>query len=108
MNQFGRIPVCGMISWYNAGNLGSDAGEGKDKLPKLWRSILVKQLSVNGFIISNHWDLYGQFLREVGPMLTSGQIAFEEDIVEGLENAPNAFIGLLEGKNMGKLIVKVA
>ena len=108
MNQFGRIPVCGMISWYNAGNLGSDAGEGKDKLPKLWRSILVKQLSVNGFIISNHWDLYGQFLREVGPMLTSGQIAYEEDIVDGLENAPNAFIGLLEGKNMGKLIVKVA
>ena len=108
MNQFGRIPVCGMISWYNAGNLGADAGEGKDKLPKLWRSILVKQLSVNGFIISNHWDLYGQFLREVGPMLTSGQIAYEEDIVDGLENAPNAFIGLLEGKNMGKLIVKVA
>ncbi len=108
MNQFGRIPVCGMISWYNAGNLGSDAGQWKDKLPKLWRSILVKQLSVNGFIISNHWDLYGQFLREVGPMLTSGQIAYEEDIVDGLENAPNAFIGLLEGKNMGKLIVKVA
>ena len=108
MNQFGRIPVCGMISWYNTGNMGADAGSNKDKLPKLWRSILVKQLSVNGFIITNHWDLYGQFLREVGPMVASGQIAYEEDIVETLENAPNAFIGLLSGKNVGKLIVKVA
>ena len=105
MNQFGRIPVCGMISWYNAGNLGTEAGN--DKLPKIWRSILVKQLSVNGFIISNHWDMYRQFLREVGPMVASGQIAYKEDIVEGLENAPNAFIGLLSGKNVGKLIVKV-
>ena len=108
MNQFGRIPVCGMISWYNTGNMGADAGSNKDKLPKLWRSILVKQLSVNGFIITNHWDLYGQFLREVGPMVACGQIAYEEDIVETLENAPNAFIGLLSGKNVGKLIVKVA
>ena len=97
-----------MISWYNAGNLGVDGGNNKDKLPKLWRSVLVKQLSVNGFIISNHWDMYGQFLREVGPMVVSGQIAYEEDLVEGLENAPNAFIGLLRGKNVGKLIVKVA
>ena len=108
MNRFGRIPVCGMISWYNEGNLGADAGNSKDKLPKLWRSILVKQLSVNGFIISNHWDLYGQFLHEIRPMLASGQIAYEEDIVKGLENAPKAFIGLLQGKNVGKLIVEVA
>ena len=52
--------------------------------------------------------MYGQFLSEVGPMVASGQIAYKEDIVEGLENAPTAFIGLLSGKNVGKLIVKVS
>ena len=108
MNQFGRIPVCGMVSWYNAVNLRSDAGNSRDKLPKLWRSILVKQLSVNGFIITNHWDMYRQFLSEIGPMVASGEITYEEDIVDDLENAPNAFIGLLNGENVGKLIVKVA
>ena len=106
MNNFGRIPVCGMISWYNAGNLGAGA---KDALPGpfLWRNILVKFLSVNGFIISNHFDNYPKFLREVGPKLASGELAYVEDIAEGLENAPAAFMGLLQGKNVGKQIVKV-
>ena len=106
MNNFGRIPVCGMISWYNAGNLGAGA---KDALPGpfLWRNILVKFLSVNGFIISNHFDSYPNFLREVGPKLASGELAYVEDIAEGLENAPAAFMGLLQGKNVGKQIVKV-
>lgn len=107
MNTGARIPICGMISWYNAGALGANAGEKTDKLPKMWRSILVKKMSVNGFIISDHWDQYSKFLSAVVPMVTSGKIAYEEDIVVGLENAPKAFIGLLEGKNFGKLIVKV-
>jgi len=107
MNTGARIPVCGMISWYNAGALGANAGGDADKLPKMWRSILVKKMSVNGFIISDHWDRYGDFVRDVAPMVASGKIAYEEDIVNGLENAPHAFMGLLEGKNFGKLIVKV-
>ncbi len=106
MNNFGRIPVCGMISWYNAGNLGAGA---TDELPGpfLWRNILVKFLSVNGFIISNHWDQYPQFLGEVGPKLASGEIRYLEDIAEGLENAPAAFMGLLQGRNVGKQVVKL-
>lgn len=106
MNNFGRIPICGMISWYNAGNLGAGASEALPG-PFLWRNILVKFLSVNGFIISNHWDRYPEFLGEIGPKVLSGEIKYVEDIAEGLENAPSAFIGLLQGKNMGKQIVKV-
>lgn len=106
MNPHGRIPVCGMISWYNSGGLGAGAGTG---LPiGVWRTILVKFLSVNGFIISNHWDRLGAFLAEVAPKVASGDIRYLEDIAEGLDKAPEAFIGLLQGKNRGKQIVQVA
>jgi len=107
MNPFGRIPVCGMIAWYNAGSLGAEArGEGLTA-PKLWRTILVNFLSVNGFIISNHWDQYPTFIKEVAPMLKDGRVKYREDITEGLENAPKAFMELLTGGNQGKAIVKV-
>ncbi|MFD1508955.1 NADP-dependent oxidoreductase [Lacimonas salitolerans] len=107
MNVGGRIPVCGMISWYNAGALGADAGGTKDQLPKMWRTILVNRLHVHGFIISDHWNSFPEFLREVGPMVASGKLKFVEDVAEGLENAPRAFMGLLEGRNKGKQVVKV-
>ena len=106
MNPHGRIPVCGMIAWYNAGGLGAGA-EAALSAPKIWRNILVNFLSVNGFIISNHWDQFGTFLRQVGPKVQSGEITIQEDITEGLENAPQAFINLLTGGNTGKAIVKV-
>ena len=77
-------------------------------MPGLWRNILVNFLSVNGFIISNHWDQYPTFLGEIGPRVAKGEIAYLEDIADGLENAPEAFIGLLKGKNVGKQIVKVS
>ncbi|MEM6940214.1 MAG: NADP-dependent oxidoreductase [Pseudomonadota bacterium] len=108
MNPFGRIPVCGMISWYNAGGLGENAGGAGLSAPKLWRTILVNFLSVNGFIISNHWNRFPEFLADVAPKVVSGEIAVKEDITEGLENAPEAFIKLLTGGNNGKAIVKVA
>ena len=107
MNNHGRIPICGMISWYNAGNLGAGASNAGLTAPFLWRNVLVKFLSVNGFIISNHWDSLPKFLGDVAPKVASGEIKFVEDIAEGLENAPSAFIGLLQGKNVGKQIVKV-
>ncbi|MBE1284929.1 MAG: zinc-binding dehydrogenase [Rhodobacteraceae bacterium] len=107
MNNFGRIPVCGMISWYNAGGLGAGASEAGLTAPGLWRSVLVKFLSVNGFIISNHFDRYPDFLKEVGPKVASGEIRFLEDIAEGLENAPAAFMSMLKGGNTGKQIVKL-
>lgn len=109
MNTFGRIPVCGMIAGYNLGglNVGGDLPPGPDRLPALWSAILVKQMSINGFIISNHWDQYPAFLAEIGPKVARGEIRYLEDIAEGLENAPAAFMGLLEGRNLGKQIVKL-
>lgn len=106
MNAHGRIPLCGMISWYNAGGLGAGA-EAAMSLPALWRTILVSHLNVQGFIISNHWDRFGSFLADVAPKIANGQIKVVEDIAQGLENAPDAFIGLLEGRNLGKQMVKV-
>jgi len=103
MNTFGRIPVCGMISGYNL----TEAPSGPDRLPMLWRSVLIKHLSINGFIISNHFDRYPEFLGTIGPKVASGDIAVLEDIAEGLENAPAAFIRLLTGGNKGKQIVKL-
>ncbi len=107
MNDFGRIPICGMIAWYNAGDLGAGATQPGLSAPGLWRNILVKYLSVNGFIISNHWDRFPEFLAQIGPRVAAGEIAYLEDIAEGLENAPEAFMGLLKGRNVGKQIVKV-
>lgn len=102
MNNFGRIPICGMISWYNG-----RAPEETLTAPAIWRSILVKFLSVNGFIIFNHYDRYGDFLTEIAPKIASGEIKYIEDVADGLENAPAAFMAMLKGGNTGKQIVKV-
>jgi NADPH-dependent curcumin reductase CurA len=107
MNVGGRIPLCGMIAWYNAGALGAGETAGPDRLPKAWRTILVNRLTVGGFIISDHFDRFGDFIAEVGPLVKSGKIVYREDVSEGLENAPAAFIRMLEGKNFGKTLVKV-
>ncbi|WP_435659815.1 NADP-dependent oxidoreductase [Leisingera caerulea] len=100
MNNFGRIPVCGMIAWYNSAETDLTA-------PAIWRSVLTKFLSVNGFIIFNHYDRYGDFLGEVGPGIASGDIKYLEDIAEGLENAPRTFLSMMQGGNTGKQIVKL-
>lgn len=107
MNVGGRIPLCGMISWYNAGALGANAGGAKDNLPKLWRTILVNRLSVSGFIISDQWDQLPKFLQEVAPLVVSGKVKYIEDIADGIQNAPAAFMNMLMGGNHGKQIVKV-
>jgi NADPH-dependent curcumin reductase CurA len=100
INVHGRIPVCGMIAWYGGSNIAET-----NQLPGIWRSILVKRLQVSGFIIFDHWDQYPDFLQEVGPKVAAGEIAYLEDVAEGLENAPDAFIAMLEGGNTGKQIV---
>ena len=102
MNTHGRIPICGTIAWYG----GTDGTE--DRLPKVWRSILVKRLSVNGFIIFDHWDGYPAFLAEMTPRVAAGEVSFLEDVAQGLENAPAAFISMLTGGNTGKQIVQLA
>jgi len=104
LNPFARVPVCGLVAHYN----GSGSAD-TDRLPATMSAILQRSLLVRGFIqtefAADHFD---EFLKEIGPRVASGEVRFREDIVEGLENAPEAFIGMLTGGNFGKLIVKIA
>ncbi|WP_414833198.1 NADP-dependent oxidoreductase [Afifella sp. YEN Y35] len=104
LNFYARMPVCGLVSQYNA----TGPFEGPDKLPGLMRDVLTKSLTIRGFIQTEFKDQMPDFLKEMGSWVADGRIRYKEDIVEGLDKAPEAFIGLLEGKNFGKLIVKVA
>jgi NADPH-dependent curcumin reductase CurA len=105
LNTKARVPVCGLISLYNAEGLP----EGPDRIPLLLRAVLSKRLKIQGFIIfSDYGHRYGEFLQEMTPWVEEGRIKYREDVVDGLENAPEAFMGLLEGRNFGKLIVRVA
>ena len=108
MNTWGRIPVCGMISQYNLGGLGMGGGEGPDRLPRLWRTVLVQRLTVRGFIITDHYDRFRDFQRDVAGWLRDGRVKYREWVTDGLENAPRAFLQLLKGGNFGKALVKVA
>src|ERR1700752_4602683 len=103
LNKFARVPVSGLIAQYN----GVGKGDGSDRLPATMRQILSKSLTVRGFI-NNEFaaEHYPAFLREVGAGIADGRIRYREDFVEGLENAPEAFIGMLEGRTVGKLIVR--
>ncbi len=108
MNVHGRIPICGMIAWYNAGGPGSAQNDGPDRLPKVWRTILVNRLSLRGFIIFDHFDRYPDFIREVSSHIASGEVKYRETIAQGLESAPQAFIELLKGGNFGKQLVAIS
>ncbi|SLN68919.1 NADPH-dependent curcumin reductase [Roseivivax jejudonensis] len=101
MNTFGRIPVCGMVAWYGG------VEESEDRLPMLWRSVLVKRMSVSGFIIADHWDRFDAFLSDVAPRVAKGEIDWREDVAEGLDHAPETFIRMLKGGNTGKQIMKI-
>ena len=72
------------------------------------RSILTKRLTIRGFIVIDFADQQPEFIAEVAPLVRDGRIKYREDIVDGLENAPRALIGLLKGENFGKMIVRVA
>jgi len=104
LNTFARVPVSGLVAQYN----GVPKGDGTDRLPATMREILSKSLTVRGFInYAFAAEHYAAFLREVGAGIADGSIRYREDFVDGLENAPEAFIGMLEGRNFGKLIVRV-
>lgn len=107
MNVGGRIPICGMIGWYDLGGLGAQGAEGRNLMPMAWRTILVNRLTVRGFIITDHYDRFPEFLAEVAPMVRDGRVTYREDVAQGLKAAPQAFMNLLSGKNFGKQIVKV-
>ncbi|MFI9508149.1 NADP-dependent oxidoreductase [Nocardia sp. NPDC052566] len=105
LNTYGRVPVCGLIADYNA----TEAPSGPDRLPAHFRRVLTKSLTVRGFIQTEFVaEMYRDFLRDMSGWIGEGLVRYREDIVDGLENAPAAFIGLLEGRNFGKLVVRVA
>ena len=99
LNPFARIPVCGLIAQYNA----TTSTPGPDMV-----SVLRKRLLLRGFIVSDFVARQADFLREAGEWVRTGRLKYREDIVDGLEQAPAAFLGLLEGKNFGKLLVRTA
>ena len=104
LNTSARIPVCGLVSQYNATSLP----DAPDRLSLLMKTILTKRLSVRGFIIfDDYGDRYAEFAKDMTAWLAEGKINYLEQIVDGLENAADAFIGLLDGKNFGKLVVRV-
>jgi NADPH-dependent curcumin reductase CurA len=87
---------------------GTEPGDGADRLSATMREILSKSLTLRGFILNEFaGQLYAEFLREVRAGVADGIIRYREDIVDGLEKAPETFIGMLEGKNFGKVIERV-
>jgi NADPH-dependent curcumin reductase CurA len=99
MRPFGRIPLCGMIALYNE--------EQPQAGPRNLILAIPRRLTLRGFIISDHFDRLPDFVRDVSGWLAQGRIKNRETIVQGIENAPAAFIGLLKGENLGKMLVQI-
>ena len=97
MNAFGRIALCGMISGYDGEPIPL-------RQPQL---ILTNRLTVEGFIVSEHMELWPEALKELGTLVGTGKLKFRESVANGLDAAPEAFLGLLKGKNFGKQLVKL-
>ena len=105
LNAHARIPVCGLVAQYNA----TDLPEGKDRLSMLTGLILSRRLTIKGFIIFEEYgDHYPEFLETMSKWVESGDVKTKEYIAEGLDNAPDAFVRMLNGDNFGKTVVKVA
>ncbi|KAA5834524.1 NADP-dependent oxidoreductase [Saccharopolyspora hirsuta] len=100
LNDFGRVAECGMISQYN----NTEPQPGPNNMFKL----VTKRLRLEGFIVGDRAHLKDQFFAEVGGWLRDGKISYRETVVDGLRNAPEAFLGLLRGENTGKMLVKIA
>jgi NADPH-dependent curcumin reductase CurA len=98
LKPFGRVAACGAISNYNA--------ERPAPGPRNLAFIVSKRLRIQGFIVTDHFARFGEFMREVAPLVASGRLEARETIVEGIENAPRAFAGLFRGENTGKMLVR--
>ena len=99
LNPFSRIPLCGMISQYNL--------EIPEPGPRYLFSMIGNRTLMQGFIISDHFDRYPEFIREAAGWLKTGRLTHQQTVVEGIENAPKAFLGLFAGENLGKMVVKI-
>ncbi|TAL19698.1 MAG: NADP-dependent oxidoreductase [Aquabacterium sp.] len=104
LNIGARVPVCGFIAHYN----GEDAA-GHDRLPKLTAALLSRRILMQGFIILDHYETrFDAFRAQMQAWVDAGSMKLREHVVPGLENAPRALIGLLQGHHLGKLVVQVA
>lgn len=99
LNAFARIPLCGIISQYNATEPYAVRNFG---------SFLINRVKLQGFIVSEHTDLWPQAQKELAQLRAEGKLKYRESVTEGLDNAPRAFIGMLNGENFGKQLVKLA
>ncbi|WP_328652853.1 NADP-dependent oxidoreductase [Micromonospora sp. NBC_00330] len=99
MNLHGRAAICGMISQYNATE--------PPAAPRNLALVIGKRLTLRGFLVNDHNDVRAAFVRDVSGWLRDGTLSYDETIVDGIENAPEAFIGVLRGDNLGKMLVKV-
>jgi NADPH-dependent curcumin reductase CurA len=100
LNNFGRIAVCGMISQYNATE--------PSPAPRNLALLVIKRLAMRGFLVLDHQDLQPRFLREVAPWVREGKLRYSETVYEGLRAAPDAFLDMMDGKNVGKMLVRIA
>jgi len=99
LNRYGRVAVCGSISGYNEEKLPPG--------PHNLHMLVVNRLTVRGFLVLDHQDRHAAMVAEVGPWLAGGKLVAEETFVDGLDNAPAAFLGMLRGENTGKMIVRL-
>jgi NADPH-dependent curcumin reductase CurA len=97
MNAFGRIALCGMISGYDGQPIPLQQ-------PQL---VLVSRLTIEGFIVGEHMEVWPEALKELGTMVASGKLKYRESVAQGIAAAPEAFLGLLKGRNFGKQLVKL-
>ena len=104
LNLGARIPLCGLVAWYNLEKLPA----GVDHTPQLLFTVLKQRLRIQGFIIFDHFDRIGAFRKDMSAWLREGRVRYRDEVIVGLENAPQGLMGLLQGKNFGKLVVRVS
>ncbi|MEV0402103.1 NADP-dependent oxidoreductase [Actinoallomurus sp. NPDC050550] len=99
LNNYGRAAICGAISMYNV----KEPQPGPRNLPLM----IGKRLTLRGFIVTDHYSMFGDFVREVGGWLADGKIQFEETVFDGVDHAVDAFLAMLRGQNTGKMVVRL-
>jgi len=104
LNVGARVPLCGLISWYNLEKLPA----GVDRTPQLLLTALRQRVKIQGFIIFDHYRRMGAFQQDMQAWLREGRARYREELIDGLESAPRGLMGLLQGDNFGKLVVRVA
>jgi NADPH-dependent curcumin reductase len=104
LNLGARVPLCGLVAWYNLGQ----PPEGPDRTPRLLFAVLRRRLKIQGFLVFDHYHRMPAFREDMTGWLAAGRVKYREEIIDGLESAPEGLIGLLRGENFGKLVVRVS